>query len=54
MRISVSVTLSKPADLPSDLKSSMVDKEDTDVNSRPFTYIISFMPPSGEGGNPVR
>ena len=54
MRISVSVTLSKPADLPSDLKSSMVDKEDTDVDSRPFTYIISFMPPSGEGGNPVR
>ena len=50
MRISISVTLSKPADFPSDLKKSMVDKEDIDMDSSLFTYIISFTPPNGEGG----
>ena len=54
MRISVSVILSKPADFPSDLKKSMVDKEDIDMDSSPFTYIISFTPPNGEGGKSVR
>lgn len=48
MRISV-ITLSKPADFPSDPKKSMVDK-DVDMDSSPFTYIISFTPPNGEGG----
>lgn len=49
MKISISVALSKPSDFPSDLKS-VVDKDDIDTGSRPFTYMISFTPPNGGGG----